>query len=223
MNNHQPMTNFEIIKHAIEEVEKKSWGVTQQFLGIHELIYEDNKPKIAHIDQDAPDGTAIVYFPVKDEKFYLAIYIKTIPDIDISWVGTEAGHSVYFKATSDNLDFSQLASLTTLKPTGGWSKGDMKKYGNSTYSFSCIELIPNPEPDEFEDKLNKLLDFLEKDKDGIRKLVNVAHGRIQVASIFHNGNTMLGGFHLSKHLLSRLNALEVEINFDLYAEGRFFK
>ena len=42
-------------------------------------------------------------------------------------------------------------------------------------------------------------------------------------SIFHNGNTMPGGFHFNKQLISRLNALEVEIDFDLYAEGRLFK
>jgi len=93
----------------------------------------------------------------------------------------------------------------------------------SSWSFSCIQFIPNPEPDGFEDKLNKLLDFLEKDSEGIRKLANIADGQIQVASIFHNGNTMLGGFHPDKQLLRRLNALEVEIDLDLYAEGRFFK
>ena len=83
--------------------------------------------------------------------------------------------------------------------------------------------MPNPEPDEFENKLCKLLDFLEKDIDGIRRLADAAHGQIQAASIFHNGNTMLGGFHLDKHLLGRLNALRIEIDFDLYAEGRFFQ
>src|SRR5580700_6304191 len=128
------MTDPEIIKYTIEEVEKKSWGVTQQFLEIHELLYEDNNPKIAHIDQDNPDGTAIVYFPVKDEKFYFTIYVKTSPAINISWVGTEGGYRVYFKATSDNLNFGQLAGLTVLKPTNGWNKGDLKSHGNSSYS-----------------------------------------------------------------------------------------
>ncbi|MBS1663991.1 MAG: DUF4279 domain-containing protein [Bacteroidetes bacterium] len=217
------MTNFEISNCAIKEIEKMNWGITQQFLKIHELIYEDNKPKIAHIDKDAPEETVIVYFPVKDEKFYLAIYVKTIPDIAVTWVGTEAAHSVYFKATSDNLALNQLTSLTRLKPTRGWNKGDSKRHGKSSYTFSCIQFMPNPEPDEFEDKLNKLLDFLEQDEDGIRRLVSTAYGQIQVSSIFHNGNTMLGGFHLDKHLLKRLNALELEIDFDLYAKGQLFE
>jgi hypothetical protein len=56
---------------------------------------------------------------VKDEKFYFTIYVKTRPAININGVGTEGCHRVYFKATSDNLNFGQLASLTTLKPTNG--------------------------------------------------------------------------------------------------------
>jgi hypothetical protein len=216
------MADLDIIEYAIQEIVTKSWGVTQQFLEIHELVYEDNKPKIAHIDKDDPEGTVIVYFPVKGEKFYFAVYVTTSPAIAVSWVGTEAWHSVYFRATSDSLDYGQLASLTTLKPTYGWNKGEARRYGNSYYKFSCIQFMPNPEPDEFEDKLRKLLDFLEKDVAGIQRLANVANGQIQVASYFHNGNTMLGGFHLDKQLLVRVNALGVEIDFDLYAKGRSF-
>jgi Domain of unknown function (DUF4279) len=69
---------------------------------------------------------------------------------------------------------------------------------------------------------SKLLDFLERNIDGIRRLADIGGGQIQVASIFYNVNTMLGGFHLDKELLKRLNSLKVEIDFDLYAEGRFF-
>ena len=119
-----------------------------------------------HIDKDEPDGTAIVYFPVKDEKFYLAVYVAPTPTINVKWVGTEAMHRVYFRATSEDLHFEK---------------------------FSCIEFLPNPEPDEFDHKTGKLLDFLERDIDGIRRLADIGGGQIQVASIFHNGNTMLGG------------------------------
>jgi hypothetical protein len=216
------MTDFEITKIAMEEIERKAWGVTEQFLQIHELIYEQGKPKILRIDKDEPDGTAIVYFPVKDEKFYFAVYVETAPIIKIRWIGTEPMHSVSFRATSENLNFEQLASLTTLKPTGGWDKGQAKKHGNSVYKFSSIEFLPNPEPDAFDDKIRKLLDFLEGDVEGIRRLAKIGGGQIQVASIFHNGNTMLGGFHLDQELLKRLYSLEVEIDFDLYAEGRKF-
>src|ERR1700733_1674186 len=121
------MTDFEITKVAIEEIETKTLGMTQQFLQTHELIYEEDMPKISHIDKDEPDGTAIVYFPVKDEEFYVVVYVATTPTINVRWVETEAMHKVYFRATSEDLDFEQLASLTTLKPTGGWEKGQRKK------------------------------------------------------------------------------------------------
>jgi hypothetical protein len=217
------MNDLEIIRLATAEVESRAWGVTQQFLEIHELTYGDDNLKVAHIDKDRNDGEAIVYFPVKDEKFYFAIYIRTSPDLEIIGIGTEPNHKIYLRATSETLSFEELSRLTTLKPTDGWNKGDKRKHGNSAYSFSSVEFMPNLEPDEFEDKINKLLDFLEKDKEGVHRLVAIANGHIQVASVFHNGNTMLGGFHLDKHLISRLKALDLEIDFDLYAEGNFFK
>jgi hypothetical protein len=34
---------------------------------------------------------------------------------------------------------------------------------------------------------------------------------------------MLGGHHLDKDIIKRLAALNLELDFDLYAEGNFFK
>ncbi len=217
------MTHLQIIKIATEEVESRTWGVTQQFLEIHELVYDEGKLLVAHVDKDKSDGEAIVYFPVKDEKFHLAIYIRTNPNLEIVGVGTEPNHKIYLRATSEILSYEELCKLTKLQPTDGWNKGDKRKYGNSVHSFSCVIFMPNPEPDEFEDKIKKLLDFLENDREGVHRLIGIANGHIQVASVFHNGNTILGGFHLDKILMNRLNALELEIDFDFYAEGRFFK
>jgi hypothetical protein len=217
------MTDIEIIQICTEEVEQKNWGVTEQFLDIHSLVYEAGKLKIERIDRDNPDGTLIAYIPVRDERFYLAIYVKANPDPEIVGVGTEPYQSVYFRATSKTLDFDQLSCLTKLKPTSGWSKGEMRKIGKGEYDFTSLEFLPNPEPDEFEDKLNNLLDFLEQDEEGIKKLVEMSDGYIQVAMIFHNGNTMLGGPHISTNAIKRMNALNLEIDFDLYANGKYFK
>ena len=217
------MTDIEIIQICTEEVEQKSWGITEQFLDIHSLVYEAGKLKIERIDRDKRDGILIAYISVKDERFYLAIYVKANPKPEIVGVGTEPYHSVYFRVTSETLDFDQLSCLTKLKPTGGWNKGDMRKYGKGEYNFTSLEFLPNPEPDEFDDKLENLLDFLEQDEEGIKKLVEMAGGYIQVAMFFHNGNTMLGGPHLSKNAIKRMNALNLEIDFDLYANGKYFK
>jgi hypothetical protein len=211
-----------IIEKAIEEIEAKSCGVTEQFLKIHELVYENDRPKVARVDRESEDGTAIVYFPVKDQKFYLAVYVDTEPEVSVRHVNTEPSNSVYFKAISEVYTLEELAEMTKLKPTGGRNKGD-KRGGSASWRHSSIFFEPNPEADEFEDKLKKLLNFLEQDKDGVATLVNKANGHIQVASSFYNGNTMLGGHHLNRDVIRRMANLNLAIDFDLYADGKFYQ
>lgn len=217
------MTDTLIIEKAINEILLKECGTTEQLLEIHEVVYENDKPKVLRVDRESKDGSAIVYFPIKDEKFYLAVWLDTDPQVLVRGVGTEYYNSVYLKVTSDHLSFQELSSLTKLQPTKGWNKGDTRKFGNSFYNFTALHFEPNPEPDEFEDKLRKLLDFLDQDKEGFTKLVEKADVQIQVATIFHNGNKMLGGHHLDKLIIKRLGSYNLEIDFDLYAEGKLYK
>ena len=212
-----------IIEKAIEEVETKTLGVTLQFLEIHKLVYVDNKPKIARVDTDKVDE-AIVYFNVEDEKFFLAVYVDLKPKVSVRWTNTEPYHSVYFRASSETLSLGELTDLTVLTITKGRNKGDKKNPNNEkiVWKESSIFIEPNPEADEFEDKLSKQLDYLEKDNEGIGQLVSKANGHIQVYSSFHNGNTMIGGHHLEKEHIKRLGKLNLEIDFDISADGNFF-
>jgi hypothetical protein len=215
------ITDTLIIQKAIEEIENKTFGYTNQFLNVHELVYVDNKPVISRVDREQKDGTAIVYFPVKDQRFYFIMYLNTQPEISVRAVERESGNSVYFVASSEILDFTQLSELTTLTPTRGRNKGD--KRGGTFWKNSIIIFEPNSEPDEVEDKLKKLLDFLEQDKLGIKKLVDNAEGYIQVIMEFYVHNTMLGGVTLNKEDLRRIVDLNLQIDFDLHASGKPFK
>ena len=218
------MTDTLIIEKAIEEIETRTFGVTEQFLEIHKIVYVDNKPKVARIDTNGKD-VAIVYFNVENEKFFLAIYMDLAPTVSVREIHTEPYHSVYFRASSDQLSLTELSELTKLTSTGGRNKGDKKRTDNGTgilWKESTIFFEPNPEADEFEDKLTKLLDYLEQDKDGIEKLINNAGGYIQVYSSFHNGNTMIGGHHIHKDHIKRMSNLNLEIDFDISADGNFF-
>jgi len=217
------MTDNPYIQKAIEELETQSFGVTEQFLKIHEVEYEDGVPKVLRVDQERGDGTVIIYFAVKGEKFYLAVYLDTQPHIAVRWVETESYYSVYCRATSESLSYEELVALIKLKPTGGWNKGDQRNNGRTVHIFSAIEFEPNPEPDEFDDKLRKLLDFLEQDQDGVRALVNKASGYIQVAITYHNGNSMIGGPHIDRETLKRMAALNLAIEFDQYISGNSFE
>jgi hypothetical protein len=111
--------------------------------------------------------------------------------------------------------------MTKLKATGGHNKGDQRGQ-NVLWKWSSISFEPNPEADEFEDKLTKLLNYLEQDREGVEKLVNNANGHIQVYSSFHNGNTLIGGHHIDKDHIRRMGKLNLEIDFDINADGHLF-
>jgi len=216
------MTDQQAIELIEKEFKEKTLGVTEQYLEIHCPIYADNKLKVSRIDRDRTDELIITYLPVLDEKFYFAVYIDTKTN-EVTGVGTEAFHRVYFRATSETLTADELKSMAKLTPTEFWNKGDLRKSGNLKYKFSNFTLLPNPEPDEFEDKLKKLLDILEQDKDGIKMLVDNANGYIQVAMDFHNANGMIGGHNIDAEDIKRMSNLRLSINFDLYVGGNEFK
>ena len=218
------MTDILIIEKAIKEIETKTLGMTKQFLKIHKVVCVDKKPKVASLDTNK--DKAVVYFNVEGEKFFFAVYMDTIPTVSVSWSNTQPYHSVYFNASSDKLSLKELSCLTTLSSTRGRNKGDKKRPGGDagiSWKQSAIFFEPNPGPGEFEDKLTRLLDYLEQDKKGVEKLVEFADGYIQVYSSFHNGNTMIGGHHLEKDQVKRMSKLNLEIDFDITADGNLFK
>lgn len=211
-----------IIEKAIEEIENGNLGITEQFLEIHKIAYVDNKPQVARIDRDRKDE-AIVYFNVEGEMFYFFVYVDLKPAISVRTTGTEPYHSVKLIAISDQLSMKALSELTTLTPTKGLNKGDRQQphYGKALRSFILFE--PNPEADEFEDKLTKLLDYLEQDKEGVGRLVKNTRCLIRVWSYFHNGTNMLGGYYVNADQIKRMSELNLSIEFDVYATGNLFK
>jgi hypothetical protein len=217
------MTDSLIIEKATEELEMMSWAITEQFLEVHKVVYFENKPKVARVDREK-ENLATVYFEVEEEKFFLAVYLQLDPTVLICGVSTEPFHSVYFRASSDKLSMNELSHFTKLTSTGGRNKGDNKNpNGEIVWKESTIFFEPNPEVDEFGNKLTKLLDYLEQDIDGVEKLVRNAGGYIQVYSCFHNGNTMIGGHQISKDQINRMSKLNLEIDFDISAQGNFYK
>ena len=213
-----------IIEKAIEEIEVKNLGVTQQFLEIHNIAYVNDKPQITRVDRDNKDE-AIVYFNVEGEMFYFTVYVDLKPTVSVRWTGTEPHHSVKFIANSDKHSMEELSALTNLTPSKGVNKGDRKNPANDKvlYKESYILIEPNREADDFDDKLMQLLNYLEQDKKGIEKLIRNANCYISVGSTFHNGNTMLGGFHINAEQIKRMGELNLAIDFDIYADGNFFK
>ncbi|AMM50165.1 hypothetical protein TH61_01845 [Rufibacter sp. DG15C] len=216
------MSEEEIILLATQELQNPTLGVTEQYLEIHQPVTIEGKIRIDRVDAEGASGLAIVYIPVDGEYFHFAVNVD-LKEKCVTNVEMESFNRVRFKATSEQFTLDELKAFTTLSPTQGWSKGDLSKSGNVPYKFSSIEFMPNPEPDEFEDKLRNLLDFLEQDKDGVGALVERANGWISVAMDFHNGNGMLGGMNIDSTSIKRMEMLNLSIDFDLYASGNAFK
>ncbi|MDQ2769142.1 MAG: DUF4279 domain-containing protein [Bacteroidota bacterium] len=217
------MENTELIAAAIQEIEHPTWGVVEQFLEIHEIEYHDGKPVIAGIKTDETEKKATIYFNVKDEAFHFAVTLDIEPEMQVSAANTEEFCHVYFTAWSDTLQLPDLAALTHLTPTDSSDIGDKTGFRDDIATVSTIEFKPNAGPGATNEKLKQLLTFLEQDVDGIKQLVAEADGSVQVHTVFHNGNTMLGGIYLDKEDIQRLAAFNLEIDFDLYAEGNKFK
>jgi hypothetical protein len=215
------VTDQDIIAVVEAELKQPSQGTTEQYLEVHVPVRNGSSLSVARIDRDRNDGIVVVYLPVEKQAFHFAVYVNETEG-SFSGIDTEPYNRVYFRATSEELSLDQLKGMTTLTPTGGWNKGDLRPNGRSAYNFSSLELLPNPEPDAFKDKLQKLLTFLEQDPNGVRGLVDNASAGIQVAQNYHNANGMIGGVHLDDHCIRRMAALGLEIDFDLYVEGNGF-
>lgn len=216
------MTDEEVALLVKNEFAIKSLGVTEQYLEIHEPLYVDGELKIERIDRETRPNLIIAYLPVKDEYFHFAVYIDT-EKREVFNVGTESRNMVYLRATSDTMDLAQLCKLCNLTPTKAWNKGDLKPNKKLAYKFSCVEFEPNPEPDEVEDKLKKLLLYLQNDKPGVHELVTKANAYVQVIMDFHAGNQILGSAGINLECIKLLADLNLEISFDITAWGEPFK
>jgi len=175
------MQNNAIAQKAIDEVVHPNFAATAQFLAVHDLAYKGGQPEIVMIDDKKEDSSAKVYFAVKGEDFYWVVLVETKPEVAVAWVYTEDHCSIYLAAFSTTMNLEELSALTILKPLRSWNKGDVRKPYQAPRKNSAIFIEPNPGPGLFEDKLDKLLDLLEQDKQGVAKLEENGDTRINVA------------------------------------------
>ena len=214
------MNTAQIQKLIEIEFEEKNFGVSEQLLEIHKPIFENNKIKIANIKKNTENISA--YIPVQNEKFYFVVYLDINLEKIIA-INTEPYICVYFNSNSETLTLEELKNYTKLKPTKTFKKGDLRKNTQVKYKFNAFQIEPSPEPDNFENKLKNLLDFLQTDRNGIKKLVENANGYIQVSMEIHNGNGMIGGPNINKENIRKLSELGLSIDFDLYVSGNEYK
>lgn len=210
------------IDKATDEILNPEFAVTKQYLEVNEVAFENGKPKVERIDINYGDNLVAVYFPFKDERFFLQVNLTKSPDIKVDFVFTENGNRVYFTATSEGLTQEELSANFPFKPLTGWSKGDYKKNGKTKYKFSRISFEPfESEACDLERQLELLLTELEKDSETVKQLTQKATAYISVCRHqYISGNA---GIHFDNKTIQRLAKLNLSVDIDTYIVGNAIK
>ena len=209
------------IDTAIKELDNPTFNLTKQYLEVMKVEKENGVPKVARIDDKQSDSN-IIYFYIKNEKFFLVVNVSKKKPFEVEWVWIESGHRVYLTATSKKLTYKELSSNLSLSPLSGWSKGEIKQQNQLEYKFSRVSYEPNKnEAYGLEEKLVELLITLEKDTEGVRSLSKIADSYISICkNQYISANK---GIHLNMDIISRLNNLNLEIDIDTYICGNELK
>ncbi|NUO00502.1 MAG: DUF4279 domain-containing protein [Saprospiraceae bacterium] len=212
----------QFIDIAIKELLNPELEATKQYLEVCELEYEEGQPKVSRVAINLEEQSADVYFAVKTARYYIVVHLTTDPEIKAYSVWVESGHLVYLTAVSNKLTFDELASFIRLAPLEGWSIGERKNFKNSANDFSRINYDPiKNEAYDLEEKLNLLLDELEKDIDGVVELTKNAYAYISVCKYqYIDANA---GISLDIQTISRLNKLNLGLDIDTYIVGNRVK
>ncbi len=191
----------EIKKAAIEEILNPTFGTTQQFLEILKVQTNNSIPVIGHIKVDKLNNDATVYFPVEGESFFIAIYLDTDDAVKIRSVETEASSSVYLSIGITN------GTNLELPITADWEYKDFKIYG-----------IDIDQPDDVENKIKKLLDYLEPYKATINKIAETNPVTLNIAYFAYRDQ--MWGLHLDTTTMKKITELNAELDLDIRAEGK---
>ena len=211
------------IEKAIEEILNPKFETTKQYLEVCEIKMESGKPKVARVNENFFENKVAVYIEVKDERYFIEIHLTKEPEIEVEFVWTESGHRVYLTATSGKLSFEELSKfIGEFKPLKGWSKGDIRKNGKSKYDFSRVYFEPiKNEAYGLDEKLELLLDELEKDIEGVLKLSDNSNAYISVCRHQYISGNAGVGFEIKT--INRLNKLNLGIDIDTYIIGNEIK
>ena len=211
------MEKEKFIKNAIGEILNPTLEITKQYLEVLEVELENGKPKIERFENDSNQNFVAVYFPIKNEEFFLEIHLTKNAEIDSVW--TQNAHKTYFSATSENLTYSELEILLQKEQAEGWSKGELRNNGKSKHTFSRISYETNKSKCyELNKHLEELLTELEKNSKNILTLTEKANAAISVCKYqYISGNA---GINLDNKLIKRLAKLNLGIDIDTYIVGK---
>jgi hypothetical protein len=120
----------------------------------------------------------------------------------------------YFWVTGFDCSIAEITQQMGIEPTRAWNKGDPGTYKRQM-AFSGWDLYsPSPRGDKFiHEQLEALLPVLEERAAAVHSIAAKYDAGINCVGYFENYSP---GFHLSKETVSRVAALGLSVDFDLY-------
>ena len=208
------------IENAVKEIDSPEFAHTKQILEVNEVETENGKYKIEKIMEH--ENQVHIFFKIKDEKYFLCISLDKQSG-KVIFPSIRNSNYCYLYATSETKSLEELASYTKIKYTKGYSKGDIIKRANTQkivkVSSIYFELLET-ECYETEEAIERLLDKLSEDKQGIKELIKHSNAVIEICkNQYVSANA---GMAFSKELLQRLSEFEIGIDIDTYICGKEF-
>lgn len=214
------MEKLTYIENAVKEINSPEFANTKQILEVNEVETENGKYKVENIIE--LESRVDVFFNIKGEKYFLCVSLDK-QNGKVVFSSVRNSNYCYLYATSETKSLEELASYTKIKYTKGHSKGDVIERANAQkiekVSSIYFELLDS-ECYETEEAIEKLLDKLSEDKQGIKELIKNSSAVIEICkNQYVSANA---GMFLSKELLQRLSEFEIGIDIDTYICGKKF-
>ncbi len=197
-------------KMADNELTNPSQEDTGCFLKTNKIATKNGQ--FTYDRYEIANGWINFYYKIEDEPYFFCVQVN-LEDYSISVSPVSYNHC-FFSAVSNDSTLKEMAALTNLKHTSGWSKGDLRRDGRTTHTFSCIdfELLKHDSYFFADEPIELILMELEKDIEGILALGRVADTRIVV---WHRRYiTSNGGMSMSRELVKRLADLNLRVDID---------
>jgi len=96
----------QFLEISLKEFKERNWGVTEQYLGVMEILTEDDLPVIAKVEE-TEDGYA-VYFAVRAEKFYYTHYFEGSNSFQLIAIDITPCTEAYLSVYSDKMDVDEM-------------------------------------------------------------------------------------------------------------------
>jgi hypothetical protein len=232
--------NIEFYKKiADNEIINPQWTETKRFLEVNnikkidsEFVYERCiiQDKTTHFYYDRNDYSKynednfkeiIFFYEIEDQHYFFGIGVNMDKN-EISFVYRRNSTYCYLSARSLDMTLEEMVELTKLKYSAGATKGEKTNRGRGYYDCSWIEIkYLNERSYEIEESLSILLDELEKDKEGIKKLAESTDACINICKYqYVSANA---GIEIDRKTIKRLNELNLKLFIDIYCEGKYIK